>query len=345
MMNTERKPTGSAVLFTALLLLIVMAGAALAATPTTTDYRNATTPMITGTASLVNEHQLLIQTEQGEEVLLSLDTRTMVPADLAPGMMMRVQFKYLEDGSRLAERVIPIRNGEKTTRELAYSNERQDNYSYGDAQLAATGETRATETHDYGSHAYDTHVSPTGSVTNQPLGTPLKPVPSTQAYRIATEPALAGRVGMVNDHHIVVDTDQGHSVPVEMDSRTLIPSDLQSGMGVRVEYKTLEDGTKLATRVTPLQGVAVPEREMATSSTSASQEEAVPASYNGGTTAQGQMAQNETDNESQEHANTNGNPDNDRRLPKTASNEPLIATLGLLSLAAAGALATRRRVG
>jgi LPXTG-motif cell wall-anchored protein len=344
MMNTQRKPNGSAAFFTALLLLSVMAGAALAATPTTTDYRNATTPMITGTASLVNEHQLLIQTEQGEEVLLSLDTRTMVPADLAPGMMMRVQFKYLEDGSRLAERVTPIRNGEKTTRELAYSNERQDSDNYGDAQLAATGETRVTET-----HAYDTHVSPAGTVTNQPLGTPLKPIPSTQAYRLATEPALAGRVGMVNDHHIVVDTDQGHSVPVEMDSRTLIPTDLQTGMGVRVEYKTLEDGTKLATRVTPLKGVEVPEREMATSSTSASQDEAVPASYNGGTTTDNdQMAQNQTDNESQEHdanANTNANPDDDRRLPKTASNEPLIAALGLLSLAAAGALAMRRRVG
>jgi len=347
MMNTQRKPNGSAALFTALLLLSVMAGAALAATPTTTDYRNATTPMITGTASLVNEHQLLIQTEQGEEVLLSLDTRSMVPADLAPGMMMRVQFKYLEDGSRLAERVIPIRNGEKTTRELAYSNERQDSYNYGDAQLASTDETHATETRDDGAHAYDTHMSSAGTVTNQPLGTPLKPIPSTQAYRLATEPALAGRVGMVNDHHIVVDTDQGHSVPVEMDSRTLIPSNLQSGMGVRVEYKTLEDGTKLATRVTPLEGVEVPEREMATSSTSASQEEAVPASYNGGTNADNdQMAQNQTDNESQEHdANANGNPDNDRRLPKTASNEPLIAALGLLSLAAAGALAMRRRVG
>jgi LPXTG-motif cell wall-anchored protein len=344
MMNTERKPTWSPALFTALLLLIVMAGAALAATPTTTDYRNATTPMITGTASLVNEHQLLIQTEQGEEVLLSLDTRSMAPADLAPGMMMRVEFEYLEDGSRLAERVIPIRNGEKSTRELAYSNERQDNY--GDAQLAATGEMRATDAHDDGTHAYDTHVSPAGSVSNQPLGTPLKPAPSTEAYRIATEPALAGRVGMVNDHHIVVDTDQGHSVPVEMDSRTLIPTDLQSGMGVRVEYKTLEDGTKLATRVTPLRDV--PEREMATSSTRASQEEAVPASYNGGTSsdqAEDQMAQNQTDNENQEHdanANTSGD---DRRLPKTASNEPLIATLGLLSLAAAGVLATRRRVG
>src|SRR2546428_7460625 len=63
---------------------------------------------------------------------------------------------------------------------------------------------------------------------------------------------LAGRVAMVNDYRIVVDTDQGHAVAVEMDSRTLIPTDLQSGMGVRVEYKTLEDGTKLATRVTPL---------------------------------------------------------------------------------------------
>jgi LPXTG-motif cell wall-anchored protein len=74
----------------------------------------------------------------------------------------------------------------------------------------------------------------------------------------------------------------------------------------------------------------------------------VPVSYNGGAAAEGQMAQNQTDNESQEHnanANTNGAPDNDRRLPKTASNEPLIAALGLLSLAAAGALAMRRRVG
>jgi LPXTG-motif cell wall-anchored protein len=337
MKNTERKPTWSAAIFTALLLLLVMAGAALAATPTTTDNRNATTPMITGTASLVNEHQLLIQTEQGEEVLLSLDTRTMVPADLAPGMMMRVQFKYLEDGSRLAERVIPIRNGEKTTRELAYSNERQD--TYGEAQLAATGQAQPV---------YDMHVSPAGSVTNQPLGTPLKPVPSTEAYRLATEPALAGRVAMVNDHHIVVDTDQGHAVPVEMDSRTLIPTDLQSGMGVRVEYQTLEDGTKLATRVTPMRNVAVPEREMATSST-ASETEAMPASYNGGNAsdhAEDQMAQNQTENESQEHnakASTTAGISQPRRLPKTASNQPLIATLGLLSLAAAGALATRRR--
>lgn len=342
MKKTEWKPTWSAAVVTALLLLSVMAGAALAATPTTTDYRNATTPMITGTASLVNEHQLLIQTEQGEEVLLSLDTRTMVPADLAPGMMMRVQFKYLEDGSRLAERVIPIRNGEKTTRELAYANERQDNY--GEAQLAATGEVQPTETHEYGSHPYDTHMSPAASVTNQPLGTPLKPAPSTQPYRIATEPALTGRVAMVNDHHVVVDTDQGHAVPVEMDSRTLIPSDLQSGMGVRVEYKTLEDGTKLATRVTPVSGVEVPEREMATSTT-AYQEEAMPASYNGGASTSStdeQVAQNQSATEAQEN-DANANTDRDR-LPKTASNQPLIATLGLLSLAAAGALAMRRRL-
>jgi len=142
----------------------------------------------------------------------------------------------------------------------------------------------------------------------------------------------------------VVDTDQGHAVPVEMDSRTLIPSNLQSGMGVRIEYKTLEDGTKLATRVTPVSGVEVPEHEMATSTT-AYQEEVMPASYNGGASTSGadeQVAQNQSATETQEN-DANANTDRDQ-LPKTASNQPLIATLGLLSLAAAGALAMRRRL-
>jgi len=310
------------------LLLTTAAGAALAAIPTTTDHRNATMPMITGTAMLVNEHQLLINTEQGEEVLLSLDSRTMVPADLATGMMMRVEFKYLEDGSRLAERVIPIRGGQKTTRELAYSNERVNQEE--EAELASTNPMP---------ERYETHASNAASVTNQPLGTPLRPVPATEAYVVATQPMLAGRVATVNDHKIVLDTDQGHAVAVEMDSRTLIPTDLQSGMGVRVEYRTLEDGTKLATRVTPLRDYeGGGEREMSMEENGS---QAMVAS-NVENSSTSTVAQNE--NEAGENATTPENEasEKEHRLPQTASQQPLIGLLGLMALGAAGLLAARR---
>ena len=333
MKTTERKPKRSVAAITALLLLACTAGTALAAIPSTSDHRNATTPMITGTAILVNEHQLLINTEQGEEVLLGLDSRTMVPADLAQGMMMRVEFKYLEDGSRLAERVIPIREGQKTTRELAYSNEREN----GDetVQYASTNEAE---------EQYETHASNAASVTNQSLGTPLRPIPSTEAYKIATVPMLAGHVAMVNDHKIVVDTDQGHAVPVEMDSRTLIPTDLQSGMGVRVEYKSMENGTKLATRIVSLRDDEMSEREMATNEYQENGETAAMPASNVDNSSMATTA----DNEATESAPATGNDhDADDMLPQTASDQPLIGLLGLLALGAAGALAARRhlRVG
>jgi LPXTG-motif cell wall-anchored protein len=345
MNTTERTSKRSGGAIVALLLLSGLAGAAFAApVPSTTDHRNATTPMITGSARLVNEHQLLVETEQGEEVLLGLDSRTMVPADLAQGMMMRVEFKYLEDGSRLAERVIPIRGGQKTTRELAYSNERENGE-----------ETLHYASTDQPEERAETHASHAASATNQPLGTPLRPVPNTEAYRIATQPMLAGEVAMVNDHKLVIDTDQGHSVPVEMDSRTLIPSDLQSGMGVRVEYKTMEDGTKLATRVVPLRDYEVNEREMATGVSEENEENeengAMPANNveRSSTTAANEseaMEQAENAGNGHEVANQE-NEAGEHELPKTASNLPLVALLGLASLAAAGALAARRyfRVG
>ena len=317
------------------LLLTLTAGPALAAIPNTTDQRNASTPMITGTAMLVNEHQLLVKTEQGEEVLLSLDSRTMVPADLDRGMMMRVEFKYLEDGSRLAERIIPIREGQKTTRELAYANEREE-----DQQVAAYASSGPAEEHA------EARMSHAGSVTNRPLGTPLRAVPATMPYRIATEPMLTGEVATVNDHRIVIDTDQGHPVPVEMDSRTLIPTDLQTGIGVRVEYKSLEDGTKLATRITEIPnwvGNGNEARETAyEQNRETAENEAMPASMEHSSMRHA-TAVNEQ-NENERPAMTEAAHENAaRRLPDTASNEPLIALLGLAALASAGALAMGRR--
>lgn len=360
---TERKPRWSAL--AAMVALLLVAGSALAAIPATTDHRNATQPMITGTAMLVNEHQLLVNTEQGEEVLLTLDTRTMVPADIAAGMVMRVEFKFLDDGTRYAQRVIPIRGGQKVTRELAYSNERQPT----DVQLAGSDESDAmgaSGTYESGTmHHGEAHVAmqttadmnktrmrarrtfatTAYSATNQPLGTPLRPIPGTDAYNVATQAMIVGEVQAVNDHRMVVSTDQGHDVRVEMDSRTLVPTDLQTGMGVRVEYKALGNDVKLATRVVPvwhdadMETAEMASQEMAYASTDQTdpllaQNEVQDTGHAGHGTTDETATTTDT---ATEPART------DENLPATASNQPLVGLLALLAIGGAALIAMRRR--
>ena len=103
------------------LAVMVLAGSALAAIPSTTDYLLATQPMISGKVASVNDHNLVVDTDQGQQVTLAVDSRTMVPTDLAPGMAMRVEFKVIDGGRYYAKRVIPIRSGMSTGRELAYA--------------------------------------------------------------------------------------------------------------------------------------------------------------------------------------------------------------------------------
>lgn len=102
------------------LAAMVLAGSALAAIPSTTAYLLATQPMITGKVASVNDHVLVVDTDRGERVTLAVDSKTMVPTDLAPGMVMRVEFKSMPDGHKYARRVIPIRDGMSAGRELAY---------------------------------------------------------------------------------------------------------------------------------------------------------------------------------------------------------------------------------
>ena len=356
-MNPWTRWSGT-VMTVALLLMFTTAGA-LAAIPSTADYRNATRPMVTGTALLVNQHQLLVDTEQGEEVLLTLDSRTLLPTDLAPGMMMRVEFNYLNDGTRYATRVIPIRRGQKTTRELAYSNEREE------LQYAREGEAvepddpmarpavyreNGTMNADGGYRTHDGYRTADGqyhkgrvrmmnaaTVTNQPMGTPLRPIPATYAYVLATEPMIHGRVVAVNDHRMVVDTDQGHHVMLEMDTRTLVPTTLQSGMGVRVEYKALENGTKLATRVVPADL-----DEEYTGAEGTFPEGQVPANYEGDlSTASNQTTTDVETTDEPVAANQTGEPDRSD-LPQTTSPLPIIGLLGLLALGSGAFLARRR---
>ncbi|TMQ72880.1 MAG: hypothetical protein E6K80_01610 [Candidatus Eisenbacteria bacterium] len=97
----------------------------------------------------------------------------------------------------------------------------------------------------------DMHVRASEAVTHRPLGAPVTVIPATHAYELATEALILGRVVAVTDHRIAIGTESGERIALEMDSRTLVPTTLQSGMGVRVEYRAMENGVKLAKRVTP----------------------------------------------------------------------------------------------
>ena len=128
-----------------------------------------------------------------------------------------------------------------------------------------------------------------------------------------------------------------------MDSRTLVPTDLQSGIGVRVEYRSIDNGDRLATRVVPIrydrieggrveEQVATPQEDFdATPDVDAS-----TAEYHGDTDDDGAYVAQATDTDD------NDNDADDRNLPRTSSSEPLLVLIGLLALGTGAAVLLRR---
>jgi RNase P/RNase MRP subunit p29 len=267
--------------------------------------------MLTGKVVAVNEHQLVVATEQGEEVVLALNSASMVPVDVAPGMAARIEFKVMDDGRKVVKRMIPTRGGNNSNRELAYSTEQHDAM----ARYASTSDGEGEE-------AGPARASTALSSTNQSLGTSLASTPSTDAYLVAMNPMIAGRVLQVNDHRVVIDTDQGQRVALELDSRTIVPVDLKSGMTVRVDYKAMEDGPKYAQRITPIRSSANTNSEL---SYVQPYERHEPVA---------QVAEAPKPAETSEPTS----------LPQTAGNQPLIALLGFLALGAGAAVAIGRRL-
>ena len=105
----------------ALALLTLASGIAVASVRPSVAYQFSSHPMISGTVVSVNDHQMVVDTDQGEQIPLELDSHTMAPRDLAPGMAMRVEFAALEDCRFYAQRIMPIRTGMSTNRLQAYS--------------------------------------------------------------------------------------------------------------------------------------------------------------------------------------------------------------------------------
>ena len=224
---------------------------AVAATiPSTTAHAFSSRPMISGTVALANDHQLVVDTDQGERITLQVDSRTMAPRDLAPGMTVRTEFIALENCRFHADRVVAVRPGMSGQRLQAYANTRDHGQALAYNASTAIGRTAGT-TRTQG-------VASPGAVMNA--------MPGTADYYFSTRPLISGTVVALNDHRLVVETDQGRKVALVMDSRTLVPREVAPGSMLRAEFQEMNDGRYYAERIS-LIGSGVANREQAYANT------------------------------------------------------------------------------
>jgi hypothetical protein len=329
----------------ALAMLGLMAAPSLAATTPSTAYRFSSHPMISGTVVTVNDHQMVVNTDQGEQVTLELDTRTMAPRDLGPGMTMRAEFLALEDCRFYARRITPIRGDMSTERTQAYANTRDSREvvarnatAYGNGREA--GRAIQADT--------DGRVSLPQQMGAHSPGAMMTATPNTADYRFSDRPMISGQVVSVNDHHLVIATNQGQAVGMVMDSRTMVPREVAPGTFLRVEFQQMADGRYYAKRVNLLGG-SEPNREQAYSQTLDSDLVVAQNSADCGFTSATGTNASVSNTEALERREIASTPyaavvqsepvrveERADTLPQTASDQTLVLLLGLSSLGAAG---------
>lgn len=129
----------------AMVLVALMSGTAMAdlVTPTRSSIDPNTppplgpqVPLIVGTVVTLDERAVVLDTHDGNTVTFMVDSRTMMPANMAAGQPMKVQYKVLDNGTYMAQRFTPVYG--EAGRELAarhfeiYSTTGDENYAYGD---------------------------------------------------------------------------------------------------------------------------------------------------------------------------------------------------------------------
>lgn len=329
-------------------LIALTSGTALAAIPNTTAYQFSSHPMISGTVVTVNDHQMVVDTDQGEQVALEVDSRTMAPRDLAPGMVMRVDFLALEDCRFYAQRVLPIRGGVSTDRLQAYANTRDSQEMIARNSSGLGGYREVSSVTPAQADMRETHPQTIGE--HSP-GTVMIAKPTTADYQFSTRSMISGRVVSVNDHRLVVDTDQGQRIGMVMDSRTMVPGEVAAGTVMRAEFTQLQDGRYYAKRVSPVtSGVA--EREQAFAHTRDSDIALARNSMDCGFVTIARPSPMTTIIERQEPvavpppAVIRQDPapveETPETLPQTAGRQPLLLLFGLLALGSAGVVAVAR---
>jgi hypothetical protein len=171
------------VMFVAALLTLGV-GVALAAIPNTSDFLHRTTPMISGTVFSVDDRQIVVDTDQGQRVTLVMDSRTMLPVDLAPGMVMRAEFRVMENGQYYVNRITPIRGSVNARRAEASARDRG---LASDLAQANTAPTYANPT-----------PNPQAAPAEQPVATaPAAAVPAPSRDRPVTLPQTAGHRALI----------------------------------------------------------------------------------------------------------------------------------------------------
>lgn len=341
--NQRIRRTGGAAAC-ALLLLALTGGTALAAAvPSTTAYHFSSHPMISGTVVSVNDRQMVVDTDQGEQVALEIDSNTMAPRDLAPGMVVRAEFQALENCRFHAQRVIPLRGNMSVRRFQAYANSRDSREAIAGNASAQYGERRI------GGEGWESQPQTVGGHSPDAV---MTATPGTAAFRYSTEPMVSGNVIAVNDHRLVVETDQGQRVALVMDSNTMVPGDISPGSNMRAEFREMKDGRYYATRVSRI-GRRAPAREQAYAHTRDS-DWAIAQNVSDDCGSVRADARNTTSSE-MERRGTMAAPEpvvstsasvpaveRPKVLPQTASRQPLVLLAGLLALGAAGGLTVIR---
>lgn len=348
----------------ALALLALTAGTGLAADPASMTYYFSSHPMISGTVVAVNDHQMVVNTDQGEQVTLEVDTRTMAPRDLGPGMIVRADFQALEDCRFYARAITPLRGSASTERLQAYANTRdlpEVIARNATAEGARSGPGPSRSTPD------GLRVTAQQRMGEHSTGSVMTATPTTADYVHSTRPMVSGRVVTVNDHRLVVRTEQGQRVGMVMDSRTMLSREVAPDTFVRTEFARLVDGRYYAKSV-DIVGDRVAEREQAYAHTIDSDalvaqdvQDCDPVYAGSGTTLSAAAAPYETrETAAPVAARFEEEPVREapqavpqalpqtpsvtapetlpETLPQTASGQPLILLIGLLSIAAAGAM-------
>jgi LPXTG-motif cell wall-anchored protein len=347
------------------LLLLMLAAGAVGATevdaiqasiPSTTAHLFSSRPMIAGTVVSVNDHQMIVDTEQGERIALEVDTRTMAPRDLGPGTTVRTEFSALENCRFHADRVIAVRPGMSGQRLQAYANTGHEDM----LRVATYAGTRKTNSNSYAdvrTAGYDRPVTTTSA------GTVPRAVPGTSEHLFSSRPLISGTVLAVNDHRLVVESDQGQKVAMVMDSRTMVPREIAPGSIVRAEFKQMQDRRYYAQRISVVAPGTLMGREQAYANTHDPDvsvagivgdcEDMTPAPGNAASAVSAsavgheghtQVASNEEPTSTEPVAQNTDMHHSDETLPETASDRPLLLVFGLLALASAGLFAFARRI-
>lgn len=192
-------------------------------------------------------------------------------------------------------------------------------------------------------------------------GTAFAVTMPSDTYLPSNQPLIKGTVTDVGEHSVTVDSFNGERMTFTVDSRTVMPTTMQAGTRVKVEFHAMEDGRYHAARVTPFDPTsdeiasikpvtletetpvgndADRDRTYANRMEShehATRDNVVQAS----TTTSGRTEVEDEQGGEDEPASAEDREDAD--LPGTASNSNLFGLLGLAAFVSAGSLWMLRR--